>query len=401
MKDVMINEIWINQLSNLCWRVAGVLNNLPFNLRTKAIDTLIEALQQEPKPIRFAVVGTVKTGKSSLINALLGEDILPVDDIPSTRIPCLVKYAPNSKACMKFRKDISIEDLSDLPDMVYQHLKKYDFGKDSSGVCIQIPPLEIPYDKLNKYIAFPEPTPDILFDEEKFKEYRDKINQENPYDVCELYAPAETLKNGVEFLDLPGLIEFPQKRNEVTLSYLERADAVIYLLDVTHAFTEDEKEVINERLLKLGYTDLMMVANRFDLIRTKEKIKLYVQSVAQEYITNKEVYFVSAFQALEGIKNANQDLIEQSGILDIKRYIESIAIVSQSQRQKEYASNLKNIIKSTIQKIINTDIDCPDLCKTIEETALKWKDFFFMLLELVKITYDLDNIILKIEKLKE
>ncbi len=124
MKDVMINEIWINQLSNLCWRVAGVLNNLPFNVKTKEIDTLLATLQQEPKPMRFAIVGMLKTGRSSFINALLGEDVLPVDDIVCTRIPYLVKYAPNRKACMKFRKDISIEDLSDLPDMVYQHLKK-------------------------------------------------------------------------------------------------------------------------------------------------------------------------------------------------------------------------------------------------------------------------------------
>lgn len=279
--------------------------------------------------------------------------------------------------------------------------EKYNFGKDSSGVCIQIPPLEIPYDQLNKYIAFPEPTPDILSDEEKFKEFRDKIDKEIPYDVCELYLPAEILKNGVEFLDLPGLIIDPWKRNEVTLSYLERDDAVIYLLDATHPFTADEKEVINERLLKLGYTDLIMVANRFDIVHNKEKLKLFVQCVAQRYTTNKEVHFVSALQALEGIKNANQDLITQSGIPDFKRYIESIAIASQSQRLKEYANNLKNVIKLTIPKIINTDIDCPDSCETSEERALKWKDSFFMLLELVKITYDLDNIILEIESSKE
>ena len=54
-----------------------------------------------------------------------------------------------------------------------------------------------------------------------------------------------------------------------------------------------------------------------------------------------------------------------------------------------------------VTKNINTDIDRPDLCRTIEESALKWKDLFFMLLELVKITYDLDNIIQEMEKLKE
>ena len=115
--------------------------------------------------------------------------------------------------------------------------------------------------------------------------------------MCELYLPAEILKNGVEFIDLPGLVN-PRKRNEETLSYLERDDAVIYLLDAPHPFIADEKEVINEHLWKLGYTDLMIVANRFDIVNNKEKLKLFVQSVAQGYTTNKEVHFVSALQAL-------------------------------------------------------------------------------------------------------
>ena len=389
---------WRQNLLELLGKAAESADNLSLNEKATRFRELQDQLKKDT--FKIQIVGTVKNGKSSFTNALIGQNILPVDDIPCTAVVSEVKYGENKKAIVHFCSPMPTGLLKEIPKATYRYIEKYNLGKDASGSDVQIPPLEIPYDQLNKYIAIPEPTSDILFDEEKFKEYRDKIDQESPYDVCELYFPAEILKNGVELVDSPGLNESP-KRTQVTLSYLERADAVIYLLDATHAFTEDEKEVINERLLKLGYTDLMMVANRFDLIRTKEKIKLYVQSVAREYITNKEVHFVSALQALKGIKNANQDLITQSGIPDFKRYIESIAIASQSQRLKEYANNLKNIIQSTIRKIINTDIDCPDLCKTIEETELKWKDFFFMLLELVKITYALDNIILEIEKLKE
>lgn len=138
--------------------------------------------------------------------------------------------------------------------------------------------------------------------------------------MCELYFHTEILKNGVELVDSPGLNESP-KRTQVTLSYLERADAVIFLTDATHPLTQDEQETITERLLKLGYTDLIMVGNKIDLITDRERQMLYIQAAASGYTNIKEAYGVSSKEALEGIKNNDKDLLDRSGIPQFKVFL--------------------------------------------------------------------------------
>ena len=236
---------WRQNLLELLGKAAESADNLSLNEKAKRFRELQDQLKNDT--FKIQIVGTVKNGKSSFTNALIGQNILPVDDIPCTAVVSEVKYGENKKAIVHFCSPMPTGLLEEIPEATCKYIEKYNYGKDASGSDVQIPPLEIPYDQLDKYIAIPEPTPDILFDEEKFKEYRDKIDQESPYDVCELYFPTEILKNGVELVDSPGLNESP-KRTQVTLSYLEQADAVIFLTDATHPLTQDEQETITERL---------------------------------------------------------------------------------------------------------------------------------------------------------
>lgn len=366
---------WRRNLLELLGKAADSAENLSLNEKATRFRELQDQLKNDT--FKIQIVGTVKNGKSSFTNALIGQNILPVNDIPCTAVVSEVKYGENKKAIVHFCSPMPTGLLEEIPKETCKYIEKYNYGKDASGSDVQIPPLEIPYDQLNKYIAIPEPTPDILFDEEKFKEYRDKIDQESPYDVCELYFPAEILKNGVELVDSPGLNESP-KRTQVTLSYLERADAVIYLIDATHAFTEVERNVINERLLKLGYTDLIMVANRFDIVNNKEKLKLFVQSVAQGYTTNKDIYFVSAFQALKGIEKSDNTLLNESGIPQFKVFLTDYLTRKKGLvKIKKPANQLKNIlvddlIKQEIpRRLESLDTDAQVLQKRLNDATPK------------------------------
>lgn len=197
---------------------------------------------------------------------------------------------------------------------------------------------------MGKYVAIPEPTMDILIDSEKLKEYKAKIDQESPYDIAELYYPAELLRNGTDLVDSPGLNESP-KRTVVTLNYLEKADAAIYLLDASHPFTEEEAKVVEERLQKLGFTDLLMVANRIDLVENRSRQRLYIQAQTAEYTSNKTVYAVSAKEALEGMKKNDLQLLEQSGIPAFKKYlIDYLTRVKGIVKIKKPANQVNNVI---------------------------------------------------------
>ncbi len=50
----------------------------------------------------IAILGQFKRGKSTLINALIGEDILPSDVIPLTSAPTFLSWGQNRRICVEF-----------------------------------------------------------------------------------------------------------------------------------------------------------------------------------------------------------------------------------------------------------------------------------------------------------
>src|SRR5215510_6007465 len=55
------------------------------------------------QPIRIALTGTLKAGKSTLVNALVGEDIAPTDATEATRIVTWFRHGPTPKVTANHR----------------------------------------------------------------------------------------------------------------------------------------------------------------------------------------------------------------------------------------------------------------------------------------------------------
>lgn len=67
----------------------------------------------------LACIGQFKRGKSTLINALVGERILPVGFVPVTAVPTVIRYGAHKKARIQFRDGAWQEiDASDLDQYV-------------------------------------------------------------------------------------------------------------------------------------------------------------------------------------------------------------------------------------------------------------------------------------------
>jgi hypothetical protein len=77
----------------------------------------LEALQQRFSVSRFqlAVLGQFKRGKSMLLNALLGADVLPTGVIPVTAIPTFLQFAPAWRLRVTFSGDLIEETDVDGP----------------------------------------------------------------------------------------------------------------------------------------------------------------------------------------------------------------------------------------------------------------------------------------------
>ena len=320
MVTLELYKQWRKTLLDLLARTEKAANTLSLSEKKKFFSQLQQILKDDS--FRIQVVGTVKNGKSSFTNALIGEDILPVDDIPCTAVVSEVKYGKEKKAIVHFCSPLPTGLLNEIPEVTKRYIEKYNYGKGKDGKDVQIPPLEVPYDSLNKYVTIPEPSMDILFDMEKFEAYRAKINKESPYNAVELFFPASILQNGVELVDSPGFHESP-KKDKVIFDYLEKADAIIYLLDATHPVTEGDVKVIELTHLKHGFKDLLMVANRIDLVSVlqRERYRIYIQAKVQEYTTNKDVFAVSAKEACDAMKQNSPDLLQQSGVPQFKEFL--------------------------------------------------------------------------------
>lgn len=276
---------------------------------------LYEKLSSQLKEdtLKVQVVGTVKNGKSSFTNALIGEQILPVDDLPCTAISSEVKYGPKEKAVVSFCSPLPVGLLDSIPSETRNYLQAHNFGKDASGRDVTIPPFEIPYGMMSDYVKIPEPSIEVMMDPDAYNQFKEKIAKESPYDVARLYFPAKTLRNGVMFIDSPGLNEHP-KRTEVTLSYLKQADAVIYLLNAAQPVTMEEKRVIEKVLLPLGFKDILMVGNKIDLVSRREKSRLYMEANVREYTSIPKCFGVSAKEYFDGLE-------AQSGIPEFKKFL--------------------------------------------------------------------------------
>jgi Dynamin family len=54
--------------------------------------------------VYVVVIGEFKRGKSTLINALLGEDVLPTGVTPVTAVPTLVRFGPGRDLPMRWQR---------------------------------------------------------------------------------------------------------------------------------------------------------------------------------------------------------------------------------------------------------------------------------------------------------
>ena len=97
------------------------------------LDGLHGILTNIREPLLFVVVGEVKAGKSSLINALFGQEIAKADVLPATDRVCIFRYGAEEKKIevspklveihlpLEFLRDFNIVDTPGTNTMVTEH----------------------------------------------------------------------------------------------------------------------------------------------------------------------------------------------------------------------------------------------------------------------------------------
>lgn len=74
-----------------------------YRQRPDVHDALAQIERRLNEPMRIALAGTLKAGKSTLVNALVGEDIAPTDATEATRIVTRFRHGPSPKVTANHR----------------------------------------------------------------------------------------------------------------------------------------------------------------------------------------------------------------------------------------------------------------------------------------------------------
>ena len=130
----MIADHYLQLRSELETALAGLLK-LGSEMRrpTSTLDTLHALLSDVRDPLLFVAVGEVKAGKSSLLNALFGQEFAKVDVLPATDRIYIFRYGTEEKSVevspqvaerylpIPFLRDFNVVDTPGTNTMVSEH----------------------------------------------------------------------------------------------------------------------------------------------------------------------------------------------------------------------------------------------------------------------------------------
>lgn len=214
---------------------------------------LIE-LEQKLKSGQFnlAVLGQMKRGKSSFINALLGAEVLPTGVLPATAIVTEIEYGSSITATVTFAG-----------------------GADQRS---------IPLDSLADYVT----------------EAGNPGNRKQVERVSIAY-PSQFLAKGITLIDTPGIGSTHTHNTRTTEQYLGHVDAGIVVLSVDLPITEVESSFLHR--IKDEIPQLFFILNKTDIASTAdaEAMEAFLREELHRLgLTTPEIFSLSAKFGLEG-----------------------------------------------------------------------------------------------------
>ncbi|MEG4572189.1 dynamin family protein [Microcoleus sp. N3A4] len=304
----------------------------------------------ESQRFRVAVVGEFSKGKSTLLNALLGEEIQPVRDIPCSGTVTVLKYGPQQRVICKY-KDGREEEISP---------QKY---KEKASIS----------------------------EEAALGSFGDEIVNSEIKEIIFEHPNLELCTNGVEIIDTPGLNE-QAERTLVTEQVLKTTDAVIFLTHAQNALTEKERELLlylkkdlNPGKDHEAARNIFVLVNFADLLRregSRKQVRQRVETFAFDKKHNliageNRIHFISAQSALEAILDGTENEYVKS-FQDFTKSLEQFLTVERGAiALQQSASVMKQIINTGCDEMTqyremlegNLTVDEGDKAKIFEQIA--------------------------------
>jgi tRNA U34 5-carboxymethylaminomethyl modifying GTPase MnmE/TrmE len=229
------------------------------SLHARVDKDLVRKLQEDR--FHLVVVGEFNHGKSTFVNALLGENALAVGVTPTTAAIHHIRYADKPEATVVLTS-----------------------GKREA----------IPFAQVRDFAVGGA-----------------RASGADEVDYVEVGYPAALLKERILLVDTPGVNDLSLQRADITYSYIPRADAVLFLLDAGQILKESERVFLEDKLLKASRDKIVFVITKWDLLSPAERGEAlaYAKGQLARLVRDPVVFPVAAEQALAG-KTAESGLPE-------------------------------------------------------------------------------------------
>lgn len=240
----------------------------------------------------LAVLGQFKRGKSSLMNAIIGRELLPTGVLPLTSAITTLKYGPEERLI------ISQEDSS--------------FAR------------ELPIDFLSNYVT----------------EKGNPSNQKKVRSAC-VELPVPFLRRGIEFVDTPGVGSAITANTAITYGFLPKCDAVIFVTGADTPMTSMELSFLRE--IREYVDKIFFVVNKMDLVTKNERnevLQFVTDTITSQIECNiVKIFPVSARLGLDARLNGDMALYEHSGL---KALEESLASFLSEEKSAVFLASIAN-----------------------------------------------------------
>jgi len=168
----------------------------------------------------LAILGEFKRGKTSLVNSLLGTDLLPTDVLPSTATITVVEYSDNPSCTITWADGRREEWPADVEAMSRLSVSGDVPAEDVRHVVVRM--------------------------------------------------PVDLLSDDLVLIDTPGVNDISESRIEVTKGILPHCDGALFLLDAAAPVTRSEADFLETQVLSQKMDSIVFVIAKADRLSSDE-----------------------------------------------------------------------------------------------------------------------------------
>ena len=306
---------------------------------------------------RIAIMGEVKAGKSTFMNAVIGKEVAYTDVLEATSLVTELVYSEEEYVNL-FDRDHNIVKTMQVEEMLewMEELSELD-------------------------------------DEEKIAECQ-------KYEKMEAGIRSDILGNMI-FVDTPGLLSINSKNHDITDEYVRETDYILWVID-SHNLGSKAVNAYIDKVRDSG-KPITGLINKVDDPEKKDEIEDYIR---REYgAVFEDIFFISAKKAWKLRSSGDEKWDESSGLGEVIEHITDLAcdkeysvdktMYYQYQRDREVHVKLRERIKERKQNYDANMASFSDIhnriCKSVRTELKRWQKKEFFINEREEL-YNSDNV---------